>query len=288
MIKSKTRRVPDFIGIGFRRCASSWLHACLREHPEIGKPPSGLHFFSEQYEKGLGWYETQIGEYSERIVGEFSVSYTYPEFYEEVARRIAYHYPGVKLFCTVRDPVERVYSDYLRSVSLSEIDQKVSFEEALKRWPVLVERGFYGRILKHYQKYFPGSLLVTFYDGLERDPSSLLRQIYSFVGANSNYVPSLTKKRSGESFVPKNQGVQRLITRIEQITSHTLRPKRLGFILNIIKALGIQKTVRALNRQAKPALNVHMRARIYSLYRKDMELLADLTDQEIPWPIVSG
>ena len=173
MNRKGPHRPPDFIGIGFRRCASSWLHACLSEHPDIGKPMSGLHFFSDRecYSKGIDWYEKQLESYSvKRILGEFSVSYTYPDVYKHAATRIYENYPAVKLICTVRNPIERAYSDYLRSVSLSELDKNISFEQAIELDSDLIERGFYGRILKWYEDYFSGRVFVLLYEDLKANP----------------------------------------------------------------------------------------------------------------------
>ena len=78
----------DFIGIGFRRCGSSWLHSVLNQHPMINKPDKGLHFFSgkdsciEKKEE----YEFFFNKPSRnQIVGEFSVSYSYPDSYKKSA-----------------------------------------------------------------------------------------------------------------------------------------------------------------------------------------------------------
>ena len=38
---------PKYLGIGCRRCASSWLHSLLNSHPQISKPKNGLHYFSQ-------------------------------------------------------------------------------------------------------------------------------------------------------------------------------------------------------------------------------------------------
>ncbi len=284
MVQIHQHRTPDFIGIGFRRCASSWLHSCMTEHPDIGKPPNGLHFFSENHERGTCWYENELATYATKtVVGEFSVSYTYPDVYKNVANRIARHYPNAKLFCIVRNPVYRAYSDYLRSVSLSEINKTVSFEEAISRWPILVERGFYGRILRYYEKLFPNNLLILLYDEISKNHSRLLRHIYSYLDVNPSYVPSLASIRKGQAFLPKNQKTQLFITALEQTLSHSLRPLRLGFMLDVSKALGLQKMVRGLNRQTRAPMKPETRRKLWELYRNDMEELSRIAGREVPW-----
>lgn len=180
-------RLPDAIGIGARRCATSWLHGCLNEHPEIGKPVNGLHYFSKRRHEGIKWYAKQLEGYSSRrLLLEFSVSYTYPEYYREAARHIAEAVPGAKLFMSVRNPSDRAFSDYRRSVSLLEIDKSVSFAEALEKYPVLLYRGLYGEILEWYRKFFRADQIkVLFYEDLEASPSEYMSSLVNFLGVDS-------------------------------------------------------------------------------------------------------
>ena len=49
---------PYFIGLGAQRSGTSWIYACLYEHPQLHMPFKEVNFFGrdEQYEKGLTWY----------------------------------------------------------------------------------------------------------------------------------------------------------------------------------------------------------------------------------------
>ena len=46
--------LPTFLGIGVQRAATTWLHDCLREHPDVFVPGE-LSYFNWQFEKGMGW-----------------------------------------------------------------------------------------------------------------------------------------------------------------------------------------------------------------------------------------
>ena len=285
MTDMRSYRSPDFLGIGFRRCASSWLHACLTEHPEIGKPPSGLHFFSkeENYRKGIGWYEEQLSKYSDRrILGEFSVSYTYPHVYERVAARIHRHYPQAKIICMVRNPVERAYSDYLRSVSRSELDKNVSFEKAIELDSDFIARGSYGQILESYFRCFSDAqLLVMFYGDLKANPGQFIRRVYDFLNVDQHYVPSLLTQNRGHAYSPKSQRVGRATRMTQRFFSRLLRGARLGFILDQMKAWGIQDAVLNLNRADPPTMRPDTRHRLQDLYHDDIELLSSLLGKNL-------
>ena len=48
----------DFIGIGAQKAGTSWVYACLYEHPEICAPIKEIHFFSRsRFTKGREWYD---------------------------------------------------------------------------------------------------------------------------------------------------------------------------------------------------------------------------------------
>jgi LPS sulfotransferase NodH len=177
------RRLPDVVGIGSRRCGSSWLHAVLNSHPEIGKPPNGLHFFSQHAERGLDWYAGQMAPYADRkVLLEFSVSYLYPEYCGVAAERMRKAMPEARLFLCVRNPVERAYSDYLRSIRMGEIDATVSFEQAIETQPVYLDRGRYATLLQPYLEAFSRERIkVLLYEDLEEDPVAFAADLASFL-----------------------------------------------------------------------------------------------------------
>jgi hypothetical protein len=185
-------RLPDVIGIGTRRCGSSWLHHVLNNHPGIGKPRSGLHFFSSNYSKGLSWYGEQLAAFSSRpVLLEFSVSYMYPEDVSVVADRMAHDVPDARLFVCVRDPIARAWSDYLRSVRMGEIDKDMSFEAAVAAHPVLLERGRYGRLLAPFRARFGDQRIrILLYDDLQSDGAAYLGDLLQFIGLDRFVDPS--------------------------------------------------------------------------------------------------
>jgi hypothetical protein len=160
------------------------LHHVLNNHPSIGKPKSGLHFFSSNYSKGLPWYGGQLAAFSSRpVLLEFSVSYMYPEEVNLVAERMARDVPEVKIFACVREPVTRAWSDYLRSVRMGEIGKDVSFEAAVSAHPEFLERGRYGRLLAPFRARFGDERIkILFYDDLQRDHVAYLGDLFQFVG----------------------------------------------------------------------------------------------------------
>jgi hypothetical protein len=207
---------PDFIGIGFRRSGTTWLHHVLAEHPEIAKPERGLHFFNRHFDRGTRWYEDALGESATggRCVGEFSTTYAYPECDVSVAARIADAYPDVKLVCSIRHPIERCVSDYFRSRNRSELDGP--FERALREHPELVTRGLYGERLTPFLDRFPASRLhVIKYDRIVAEPERVVHELYAFLGVDPTFRPSVLHTRVGSAPRPRSVRVERWIKSLQ-------------------------------------------------------------------------
>jgi hypothetical protein len=110
----------DFIIIGSMKAATTTLHTWLAAQPEIHmasvKEPS---FFSypDNWSRGYAWYQRlYTGSKPGQLLGEASTSYTFPEYGETAATRIADHHPDVRLIFLVRDPVDRLRSHYRHEV----------------------------------------------------------------------------------------------------------------------------------------------------------------------------
>lgn len=194
---AKTLQLPDAIGLGFRRCASSWVHSVLSGHGEIQKPKDGLHFFSAEYERGIEWYSDHFSAApSSKIAVEFSVSYSYPAYCDQVARRIKQHAPKAKLFAIIRDPIERAFSDYLRSTRSLEIPSSLTFEQALERFPVYLDRSMYGRILSPFFELFPADqIYIASYRDLAEDTNSFLQSFFAFLNVSPGFdIPEVEQR----------------------------------------------------------------------------------------------
>ena len=109
-MRSRAGAGPGFIGIGAQRTGTSWLYACMYEHPQVCMPQKEINFFSRErnWTRGYEWYEHLFAECpADAVAGEFSTSYLTDA---ATPARIHERYPDVKLIVSVRHPVERAYS----------------------------------------------------------------------------------------------------------------------------------------------------------------------------------
>ena len=110
------------LGIGFSKSGTTSLWGYLAKHPqravaiaEPGQSDKAIRFFSNDtmYARGMEVYEsfihanTQPGQFALDVCGEYAVNL-------DVLKRIQLVYPSqdLKLLFSLRDPVERLFSDW--------------------------------------------------------------------------------------------------------------------------------------------------------------------------------
>jgi Sulfotransferase family len=171
---------PTFLFIGADRCGSKSLHNFCRQHPECYVPPiADPLFFDKNYERGLDWYLKLFAKIPEtaKAIGEFSHNYIHNP---EAARRIALHFPNIKLLATLRHPIERAFSSYASAHSAGLI--RGSFEQAVAESPMLINDSLYADNLRIYFDLFPREQIrVLLFDDLEADPRSFAAQAFDFL-----------------------------------------------------------------------------------------------------------
>jgi len=194
--------LPNFIGIGAPKAATSWLHRCLSEHPEVfvarQKEVNILHY--DSVHDDLSTYRTHFARAgAAKAIGEISVRYLDSQ---NAPRRVARYLPGARVFVSLRNPVEQVYSHYwhLRRQNFHQSAggaRALTFEEAMEQLPeVLVRPAEYGRHLQNWLRHVDrAQLLVLFYDDVVADPDSALRMLYSHLGVDATFVPPSLRTR---------------------------------------------------------------------------------------------
>ncbi len=177
-----------FLMVGCQRCGSTWVYEALKEHPEILLPDEKqTHYFDEPDGKDLEWY---LGHYDgiepeHKAVGEVATSYCLPEAIPLMAKE----FPDIKIIMAMRNPAERANSFY-RSRAPHE-DWK-NFDDALTKAPGIISRGQYiDQIELLLQYYDRGNILFLFYDDLKKDERSYLNEVYTFLGVDPTFEPSV-------------------------------------------------------------------------------------------------
>lgn len=192
--------LPSFIGIGAPKTGTTWLYKCLAEHPQIFIPVNKeVMFFDYLYDENkITKYESLFPERSQFIAtGEISANYFSSEY---AASRIKKHHPNVKLFVSLRNPIDQIYScywqAYRQNVWLKDLE-KLSFEEAIDRYQdFFFKHSFYSKHLKKWLQYFDRDQIhIIIYDDIVNQPEDVIKSLYNFLGVDPTFVPSSFQKQ---------------------------------------------------------------------------------------------
>ena len=129
----KQRGFPSLLLIGPRRTGTTTMFKTLDMHPNmIGASRKEIKFFNINYWRGMSWYQgffprrTTLEE-NQAITFEASPYYIYHPL---AAERIRKHFPEMKIIATLRNPIDRAYSDYKHNVGKRK-EPLQTFEEAI-------------------------------------------------------------------------------------------------------------------------------------------------------------
>ena len=219
----------DFLVIGAQKCATTWLHSCLSEHPDLTLPLKKReveYLGGDLYqEKGRDWYFSLFDVQSEqKKMGDVSVEYLYDYRAPPVVKSFA---PNVKLIVSLRNPVDRAVSAFfwhLRKGNIEAMELEEGLHQALialkagepqKANPYLIntlERGYYAVQLERYLKCFDSEqLLVLAYDEVAGDAGDVLKKIYGFLEVDQDFKPSsLASQPKKNSYLKSLIALQRL------------------------------------------------------------------------------
>lgn len=220
--------LPNLIIIGAMKSGTTSLHRYLNMHPDISMTErKELDFFIEHnnWSKGIRWYESNFTG-NAQIQGESSPNYTkYPQN-SGVPKRMHSIVPDAKLIYILRDPVERIVSQYIHLYSWNREDKP--FAEAVMvnaKSYSYIECSKYHMQLEQFLAYYPkSSILILDMMELQNNRQGTLKQVFQFLGVDDSFYcdeyskvfhesSKRRKNRLGKflSRLPKGRGVNGLL-----------------------------------------------------------------------------
>jgi len=243
----------DFIGIGAEKAATSWMAECLKEHPEIcyARIPEGkeifyfnefdrhyLKYVNKKYFWGEKWYLNHFKHCPiNSIKGEISPTYLYSK---KSAERIYKFNPNIKIIVMLRNPIERSISQYNHDISLGVI-KNMSFEEAMKNNPTIVEKSLYYKYLKYYYDIIPkNNILVIFQEDIAKNADKIIYKTYKFLGVkNTKFKPESLYKKVNVTSKQVIPGLNNLFLQ----TEYMLTRFKMWWLIKLLGLLGVRKMV---------------------------------------------
>lgn len=301
--------MPTFFIIGAQKCGTTALYHFLNQHPDVFmspvKEPNFFAFDGEpvDFRDADGRYSpirdnsiTDLPSYQalfsgrtrERAVGEASPHYLYVS---GTAKRIKDHIPDVKLIAILRDPVERAYSAYLHA-RLASREPVRDFEEALRREDDRIRSrhgyiyhyasmGFYYRqLLEYFDQFKRDQIKIYIHDDLEDDSLGFMRDIYSFIGVDSSFVPDMSLRHNA-SGIPRSASLHKLLRYVSTRKGiYKYVPEFVRSVLPTSTIHSMAMKVRGTNLH-KPPIPPDGRAYLVEMYREEVARLERLIDRDL-------
>lgn len=206
-----TQRLPGAIIIGVRKGGTRALLEMLNLHPDVEVAKAEVHYFNldENYQRGLDWYRAQMPF---TLPGQLTVEKTPGYFTAPLApERVWQMNPAVRLLLIVRDPAERLVSDYTQVLHnrlqrhkpyqpLEELllldDSSLGHQRATRGGRIdpgykALQRSLYHVHLQRWLEHFPREQIhVVDGEALVRDPYPELSKAERFLELSPRIRPS--------------------------------------------------------------------------------------------------
>lgn len=182
--------LPNLIVIGAQKCGTTSLHYYLSLHPQIAmSKEKELEFFIQErnWHRGLAWYESHFREEA-KIRGESSPNYTNYTRFSGVAERMHSVVPHTKLIYIVRDPIERIVSQYIHQYSDERENRPIQEALGSSDNNQYINRSLYYTQLKQYLAYYSESqILVIATEDLQYNRRPTLRRVFEYLGVEPEF-----------------------------------------------------------------------------------------------------
>jgi len=219
--------LPNLIVIGAAKCGTTTLRHHLDPHPEVAMAPAGdLRFFSEarNWARGPEWYERQFPD-GTPVRGEASPSYTGHPFFSDVPERMANLIPDARLVYIVRDPIDRIESNYWMDVHVGEKRPLADLvADPDDSWLVARSR-YHFQLARYRDRFRDDRILVLDLDDLARDPAATMARVFAFAGVDESFTSAEFGRRQNETRRPLRVRSSRG-ERVVRILDRALGPKR--------------------------------------------------------------
>ncbi len=271
--------LPTFIVAGAKKSATTSLYEYFKQHPQIYMSAiKETNFFAydetdqnHQQADRLRFPIRTLAEYTNLFadattataIGEASPVY--------MSSPIAVHklhqtLPNVQLIFSLRNPVDRAYSDYLMrvrgGVEPRSVEQAFTEDVALLR-----ARTYYKALARWYTHFPPEQIQVVLFEAIKKDALVVMQQLYNFLGVNSTFVPDVGQQHNTGG-LPKSRTRQKIVNFLRQYRYvRTYIPQAIRSRFSLFAQSNLQKA---------PVLPIHLRAKLTEIYAEDTEQLEQL------------
>jgi hypothetical protein len=294
-----TRPALDFVCIGGQKCASTYVHRAIAEHPGCWMPRAEVHLFEDpDYASFTPRMERLVAQ-CDRPGALRGVKRPALLGREECAPRLAKHFPDAKLIAVLRNPVDRAISAYYHFIN-NGIHPPESMRKGLgrildgrARWPghrLILEFGEYHRHLARFLEHFRrDQLLVLLYDDVKADPDRVVADCYRFLGVDATFRPpaEIGRPQHGLYSLPRLRWRALrapLIYELDPEHSRSYPKRRLSTAASLLSRAVTSIDAHILSRvfgEPKPDRDPEVVERLREYYADDVGKLSRLLDRDL-------
>jgi hypothetical protein len=290
----------DFFIPGASRSGTTSLYYYLKDHPEIFMPENKEvnYFHKDDFYGKEEEYESIFSEKDSELTGESSPLYFYNGVLrdednkkylseESAADRLKEYNPEAKIIISLRNPVDRAYSQYWKNRNYNQIDEDKSFREVITReldgertpggednpcWLFLNRYSFH---LRPWIENFPkDQIKIVIFDEWIQDEKEILEEICDFLEVESSYDFSEVldeKKNTGGIYKSR---LLKEIYRKNPLLKYIYRNHILDTTLeDIVKKF--------THRSGYPEMSEETRAFVYKQLKEDIEDTEDVLGRDL-------
>jgi hypothetical protein len=280
----------DFIGVGAPKCGTSWLAACLSEHPELCMADrTCLNYFCEN----MIWPEFRVPAslgpkwLAERFahckpgqrLGELSPNYLCDA---RSPHLIFGHNPECRLIFSFRHPVEALTSFYYQIAKESLVPETI--EGFLKDYPEVRRLGLFHRHVQAFLEVFPREqCLFLLFDDIQRNAREVVDRCFSFLGVARDFIPPSLNRRINERKMPRSKALMAAMNWTRHfVQKHTPGRAQQAWLWKL-KLYRLHDWVQQRNLKPFTPLPVKeaTRTRLLDFYRDDTRALSQLLRRDL-------
>lgn len=294
-------RLPTFVIIGAQKAASTFLLACLRQHPEAWLPAEEQPAFRDPL-----YCVQSVSDLAALYTGrqERRLGLKCPDYLgrPEVPARLHRDLDEPQLIVVLRNPVQRALSAYywrmrwglipiappeegLRCIIRGDYSDKDPSADEILTW------GLYHQHLSRYLTFFPRrKILILFDEDIKRQPEAVMRETSEFLGIEKDVL--LTRLRGAD----RNSGIYSLqrLRFLQRRNKYILRWDASGTYASIPRPSSLgqrlysdtlaavdQLFLSAICSNKRPALSLDLSAMLWEYYDSDVCALRQLVDRNL-------
>jgi len=186
----RAENLPQFLIIGAQKCGTSWLHACLRDHPRVFMPADKDNEIDFRQAHQLAVLQQRLAGRSENQIagdacaawfwtrrGRDTVTGRQRNIVNEITDALG---TDIKAILLVRDPVQRAMSGYLHHIQHASLDPGIPILDASPDLGIL-ELSRYGDHLHNWLQLVADENMIVLPAPAEADTDEIFQSVLEFL-----------------------------------------------------------------------------------------------------------